>query len=66
MASSPPECGRFRPRTVKIRTLFHSEESLKRHESSRESGFEAFERELHALSTHAECAVTREALERAP
>ena len=37
---------------------------LKRHESSRELGFEAFERELHALFTHAECAATREALER--
>ena len=40
------------------------EELLKRHESSRELGFEAFERELHALFTHAECAATREALER--
>ena len=37
---------------------------LKRHESSRELGFEAFERELHALFTHAECVATREALER--
>ena len=40
------------------------EELLKRHESSRELGFEAFEQELHALFTHAECAATREALER--
>ena len=40
------------------------EELLRRHESSRELGFEAFERELHALFTHAECAATREALER--
>ena len=32
---------------------------LKRHESSRELGFEALERELHALFTHAECAATR-------
>ena len=40
------------------------EELLRRHESSRELGFEAFEQELHALFTHAECAATREALER--
>ena len=37
---------------------------LKHHESSRELGFEALEREMHALFTHAECAATREALER--
>ena len=40
------------------------QELLKRHESSRELGFEAFEQEVHALFTHAECAATREALER--
>ena len=40
------------------------EELLRRHESSRELGFESFEQELHALFTHAECAATREALER--
>ena len=39
-------------------------ELLKRHESSRELGFEAFEHNLHALFTQAECAATREALER--
>ena len=49
-----------RSRTVRNRV----EELLKRHESSRELGFEAFERELHALFTHAECAATHEALER--
>ena len=37
---------------------------LRRHEPSREHGFEVFEQELHALFTHAECAATREALER--
>ena len=37
---------------------------LERHESSRALGFEALEQELHALFTHAECAATREALER--
>ena len=40
------------------------QELLERHESSRELGFEALEQELHALFTHAECAATREALER--
>ena len=37
---------------------------LKRHETSRELGFEVFEQELHALFTRAECAATSEALER--
>ena len=40
-------------------------ELLKHHESSRELGFEVLEQELHALFTHAECAATSEALERA-
>ena len=44
--------------------LIASRRCLKRHERSRELGFEALERELHALFTHAECAATREALER--
>ena len=38
---------------------------LKRHEASQELGFEELEHELHALFTHAECAATSEALERA-
>ena len=41
------------------------QELLKHHESSRELGFEVLEQELHALFTHAECAATSEALERA-
>ena len=38
---------------------------LKRHDASQELGFEGLEQELHALFTHAECAATSEALERA-
>ena len=37
---------------------------LKKYESSNAGGFEDFERELHALFAHTECAVTEEALAR--
>ena len=37
---------------------------LKMYESSNAGGFEDFERELHALFAHTECAVTEEALAR--
>ena len=48
-----------------LEELPHRREALlKRHECSRELGFEAFEQELHALFTHAECAAIREAHER--
>ena len=62
-------CAQYEPTGIYVWTaleeLPHRIEALsKRHESSREPGFEAFERELHALFTHAECTATREALER--
>ena len=59
----------YEPTRVDVWTVLEElphrvEALLKRHKCPRELGFEAFERELHALFTHAECAATAEALER--